>query len=114
MPKANAVSSDDEVNIIAMEESWTFTEEGEVISINGMFIMKVLEKDKNVFKNADEQVVSLPATHYKDGWSKMDMIRKRKLLKLWRGNSVHMSILNLYFNYHSFCTFLITTSHSIY
>ena len=79
-----------------MEESWTYTEDGDAIPVNGMFIMRVLKKDKHAFKNADDTVVSLPATHYKDGWQKMDMLRKKKLLKLWRGNFDTLSLLYLY------------------
>jgi hypothetical protein len=92
MSKAKA-NDDDEAKIIAMEDSWTFTEDGDVIPICGVFILRVLEKDKTSFKNVDGAVVSLPATHYKDGWAKMDMNRKKKMLKLWTGKFVTCVIL---------------------
>ena len=44
MSKGKKVSDEDEAAVLAMENSWTFTEDGEVIVIGGMFVMRALEK----------------------------------------------------------------------
>jgi len=94
---SSKVSDDDKAAILEMEKSWEFTEGSETTAICGSHIMKVLQKEKTVFKNSDGQVITLPATHFKEGWSKMDLPRKKKLLKLWKGLVIYFVVLTCVF-----------------
>jgi hypothetical protein len=72
------------VELEAMEDSWTSTDDGGTIKITGQHILKALETDKTIYRNAVGEVVKLGGCH-KDGWAKMDLPRKRKPQKLWKG-----------------------------